>query len=439
MKNNQSIWAMMLILSILITGCVKATAEPTQVPTSVPPVQEPTKVPTKVPTEVPTAIPTEAEPIKLGVIVSLGDISGINGQNGALLAQEEINAAGGILGRPLEVIVMDDEMTPEKGAAAVEKLVTVDNVDAFVINSFSGVHMAQIPTLKKYGTVTIVTGAASHLCEEAIGTDADWYFHLHSWDYMQGQGQKAGWLAITEKYPDLEFGSVFMAYEEGAFGTASFQFSQVLFEDMATLSGESFKSAAMGGGDYSAVLEHAKAENADSFTWVGYAADALPILEQAKAINYAPPFFVGAPPGWPPDFGDSPLSEGVIAYEVWADALTEVSDVSKDFYDSYVDLYGSGPDNYLAALVYSAVHILAEGMERAGTLEADALITALEETEYVAPTMEVITFSPSMIIKHQAPLTPMIAQYQGGELEVLYPWDRATSELIYPFPSWEGR
>jgi branched-chain amino acid transport system substrate-binding protein len=195
----------------------------------------------------------------------------------------------------------------------------------------------------------------------------------------------------------------------------------------------------MGGGDYSAVLEHAKVENPDSFTWVGYAADALPILEQAKAINFAPPFFVGAPPGWPPDFGESPLSEGVIAYEVWAEALTEVSDVSKDYYESYVEMYGSGPDNYLSALVYTAVHIFADGVERAGTLETDAVIAALEETEYVAPTMELITFSPSMIIQHQAPLTPMIAQYQGGELEVIYPWDRATTELIYPFPSWEGR
>ncbi len=419
MKLKYSTRVLTLILSMLmVAGCATTPAKPT---------------------EAPTATPTEAAPIKVGLIAALGDVSGINGQNGALLAEKEINAAGGVLGRPLKVIVVDDEMTPEKGAAAVDKLATVDNVDAFVINSFSGVHMAQIPALKKYGKVTIVTGAASHLCEEAIGEDADWYFHLHSWDYMQGEGQKAAWQAFAEKYPDIMFKSVFMAYEEGAFGTASYQFSQKLFEDIATLSGESFKSAAMGGGDYSAVLEHAKAENPDCFTWVGYAADALPILEQAKSINFAPKFFVGAPPGWPPDFGESPLAEGVIAYEVWADALTEVSDISKSFYDGYVEMFGSGPDNYLAPLVYSAIHILVEGMERAGTIETEALIAALEQTEYKAPTMEVITFSPSRIISHQAPLTPMLTQYQGGKLEVIYPWDRATSELIYPFPAWEGR
>jgi len=130
MKSKYSTRVLTLILSVLmVAGCATTPAKPT---------------------EAPTATPTEAAPIKVGLIAALGDVSGINGQNGALLAEKEINAAGGVLGRPLKVIVVDDEMTPEKGAAAVDKLATVDNVDAFVINSFSGVHMAQIPALKKY-------------------------------------------------------------------------------------------------------------------------------------------------------------------------------------------------------------------------------------------------------------------------------------------------
>ena len=46
--------------------------------------------------------------------------------------------------------------------------------------------------------------------------------------------------------------------------------------------------------------------NPDIFIWAGYDADALPIMEQAKASDFAPPILLGAPPGWPADFGESP-------------------------------------------------------------------------------------------------------------------------------------
>ena len=70
-------------------------------------------------------------PIKLGAVNPLGDITGAQMTKAMQLAVDEINAAGGVLGRPLELIVMDSEFDPAKGAAAIEKLATVDNVDIF--------------------------------------------------------------------------------------------------------------------------------------------------------------------------------------------------------------------------------------------------------------------------------------------------------------------
>ena len=61
-------------------------------------------------------------PIKLGAIFPLADITGDQGAKAMKLAVKEINIAGGLLGRQVELIVVDDEMKPEKGAAAVEKL-----------------------------------------------------------------------------------------------------------------------------------------------------------------------------------------------------------------------------------------------------------------------------------------------------------------------------
>ena len=380
-----------------------------------------------------------AEPIKLGGVWPLSDITGEQGSKAAQLAVDEINAAGGLLGRPVELVVLDSEMKPEKGAAAIDRLATIENVDIFLGGMSSGVHLGQIPTLKKYKKVTVWTGAASSKAEEAMGPDESWYFHLHPWDYNQGASYVDGWGALAEKYDSISTERWFYAYEEGAFGTASFAASKTLFGELGVIDGESFKSAVAGGGDYSAVLEHAKEFQPTIFLWAGYGADGLPIMEQAKAIGFEPPIFVGSPPGWPVGFGDSPMAEGIMMYGMWSPAMNKVNDLSRHFYDAYIEKYNAEPATYFAPLSYSAVYVIAEAIERAGTLEKEALIKALEATDYKSPMGETITFGPSNIIPHQGIRGQKIIQFQDGEQEIIWPFEFATAEPLYPFPSWDNR
>ncbi|MFW5728352.1 MAG: ABC transporter substrate-binding protein, partial [Spirochaetota bacterium] len=174
-------------------------------------------------------------PIKLGGVWPLGDITGDQGSKAAQLAVEEINDAGGVLGRPLELIVIDSELKPEKGASALERLATVENVDMFVGGMASNVHLAQIPTLKKYEKIAMWTGAASVRAEEAVGPDAEWYFHLHPWDYTQGESYVEGWNAIAEEYPEVDTDRWFIAYEDGPFGTSSFEASKELYGELGEI------------------------------------------------------------------------------------------------------------------------------------------------------------------------------------------------------------
>ncbi|MCX5909184.1 MAG: ABC transporter substrate-binding protein, partial [Deltaproteobacteria bacterium] len=351
-------------------------------------------------------------PVKLGAVVPLADITGDQAAKAMKIAVKEINQAGGLLGRPVELIIVDDEMKPEKGAAAVEKLATVDKVDLFIGGMASGVHMGQIPILKKYEKVTVWIGAASSRVEEAM-KGADWYFHLHPWDYQQTAGYLEGWTEIHKKFPQIKIQKWFLAYEEGAFGTASFKAVKSVFNNM-TVDGELFKSAALGGGDYRTVLRHAKESKPDIFTWVGYDADSLPIMEQAKEIGYVgyvPPVFIGSPPGWPAQFGKSPLAEGVALYGMWAPSIKEVSAVSKHFWEAYIKEYNQEPATYFCPLGYTNVYFVAEGIKKAGTLDKAALIKALEETKYVSPAGETLTISPSKTIRHQGFTKQKILQW----------------------------
>jgi branched-chain amino acid transport system substrate-binding protein len=381
---------------------------------------------------------SEEEPIKFGGVWPLGDITGDQGSKAAQIAIDEINAAGGLLGRPVELIVIDSELNPEKGAAAIERLANIDQVDFFVGGMSSGVHLGQIPVLKTYQKITMWTGAASHLAEEAVGPNQDWYFHLHPWDYNQGASYVEGWSAIAERYPEISTERMFLAYEEGAFGSASYAATQTLFAD-AEIDGEAFQSALLGGGDYTAVLERAKAYDPDIFLWAGYDADALPMMEQAKAIDFNPGLFVGAPPGWPASFGESPLAENVSLYGMWAPAMNEVTPVSKQFYDGYVATYGVEPATYFAPLSYSAIYIIAEAVERAGTTDRDAVIAELKKTQYESALGETISFSPSNIISNQGIRQQKILQWQNGVQEILWPFEYATAEPVFPFTPWSER
>jgi branched-chain amino acid transport system substrate-binding protein len=399
-----------------------------------------------VPVAMAQAKPAAKEPIKFGAILPLADITGDQGAKAMKLAVKEINKAGGLLGRQVDLIVVDDEMKPEKGAAAVERLVTVDKVDVLIGGMSSGVHLGEIPIMKKYEKVTVWMGAASSRCEQAIGATADWYFHLHPWDYQQGASYLEGWTAINKKRPAVRIDKWFNAYEEGAFGTAGFKAGQAQFKTWLnaegkprTLEGEPFKSAALGGGDYRTVLRHAKESKPDIFLWTGYDADALPIMEQAKEIGFVPSIFIGSPPGWPATFGKSPLAEAVTLYGMWAPSIKEVSPVSKHFWEAYIKEYNQEPATYFAPLAYTNVYFVAEGIKKAKTLDKAALIKALEETKYVSPIGETLTIKPSNVTKHQGFTKQKILQWQKGQQQVIWPFEFATSQLVHPFPSWEKR
>ncbi len=378
--------------------------------------------------------------IKLGANWPLADVSGLECSKAAQLAVDEINKAGGVLGKQLQLVVVDDEGKGDKGVAAIEKLVTVDKVDVLLGGIASGVAVAQVPTLKKYQMVTVATGAAaSASVEKALGPSpgSDWYFHLHPWDYDQGQSYYEGWDAIQKKYPNVVIRRIFLAYEEGAFGKSSFDASKALFGSRYTFDGASFKSALQGGSDYSSVLEAAKDFNPDLFLWAGYAQDALPLLEQSKAMKFSPPIYLGAPPAWPVDMGKSPLAEDIMLYGMWAPSINDISPASRKFYDAYVAATGSAPTSYFAALSYSAVYIIADAVKRAGGTDAARLIPALEKTRYVSPLGQTITFTPSNIIKHQGIKNQKILQWQDGRQEVIWPFEVQSRALVYPLPPWK--
>jgi len=233
---------------------------------------------------------------------------------------------------------------------------------------------------------------------------------------------------------------IFQAYEEGPFGTSGFKAAKPIMDAAKIdLQGEAFKSAALGGGDYRSVLRHANEYKPDVFVWAGYDKDALPMLEQAKEIGFAPPLYVGAPPGWPVDFKNSPLNQAVVFYSYWSEAQGVKNKNSKMYSDAFRNEFKDDPVTYFGPLAYTNIMIVAQAIKRAGSVDKAALIKALEATSYASPMGDTFVFKKSRIINHQAFASPKIMQWQSGKAQVVWPWNTATAKLIYPFPAWDKR
>jgi branched-chain amino acid transport system substrate-binding protein len=111
-----------------------------------------------------------ADPIKVGVTVALsppGSVSqGTQSRDAVEVATKMINDAGGVLGRPIELIVEDHQGIPDKARAAMEKLITRDKVIAVVGEHQSSTALASIEVAHRYHVPYVNVGAAADAIRE---------------------------------------------------------------------------------------------------------------------------------------------------------------------------------------------------------------------------------------------------------------------------------
>jgi len=104
-----------------------------------------------------------ADVIKIGVVAPLSPPGGVEtGQaivDGAKIAAEEINQAGGLMGKKVELVIGDTAGLPEKGTAVMERLITRDKVIAVGGEGHSSVAMAEIEVAHRYGIPLIISEA----------------------------------------------------------------------------------------------------------------------------------------------------------------------------------------------------------------------------------------------------------------------------------------
>jgi len=294
---------------------------------------------------------------------------GKSSHNGTALAIDEINAAGGVLGKQIKLISEDDQSKPEDAVNAVQKLINRDHIVALLGEVASGRSRAGGP-IAQAAKIPMISPAST---DEEVTKIGDYIFRICFIDPFQGEvlanfamktlHAKRAAVLVDNKQP-------YSLGLESSFNATIRKNGADIVNEQAYTSGDK---------DFRAALTSIRASNPDVIFVPGYYGEVSLIVRQARELGITVPLIGGD--GW-----DSPeLTKGAEAQfnnTFFSNHLsTEDPDPAvQNFIKKYKAKYNSEPDA-MAALGYDSGNILADAIKRAGSTDPQKLRDAIAATK----------------------------------------------------------
>lgn len=375
--------------------------------------------------------PEELESIQVGVPLPLSGDKAAFGQikkNGYMLAQEEINAAGGINGRPLELIFQDTQGEPEIAASVTEEFITVKNLPLIIGEYSSAATFAVAGVAERYGIPYLAdTGAADKITQQGW----KYVYRLNPSSSFYAQGLNSFLTTVVKPK------TMAILYEHTDFGSST---AQAMEKDCATLGIEVLlmEGYEAGAVDFKPLLTKVKDRNPDVIYMVSYVMDASLLMRQSKELKLNPLIFAGGAAGFAlPEFltnaGDA--SEYVVTSSLWSPRVNYPG--AAEFAEKFEARFKDEPP-YHGAEAYSSVYVVADTLKRAGSLEPEDIREALAATDMMT------VFGPVKFVDfedytNQNRLETLVLQVINGAHETIWPEIAASADYVYPIPGWDER
>ena len=322
-----------------------------------------------------------AEDIKVGEFAALTGGSASFGQSshkGTALAFDELNAAGGVLGRKFKLITEDDQSAAGQPATIVRKLIAQDKVVAVLGEVASSKSLEAAPICQQ-NKVPMISPASTNPKVTEVG---DYIFRVCFIDPFQGTVMAK--FALTKGWKKVAvLTDVKQDYSVGL--------EEFFIKGFKNGGGEIVKEQkySTGDKDFKPQLTSIKAAKPDAIFVPGYYAEVSLIGKQAKLLGIKVPLLGGD--GWVGDsllkVAGNALDGSFFSCHFSADDKTSET---QDFVKKYQAKYGAVPDD-MAALGYDSATILADAIKRAGTTDGDKLKTAIAATKEFKGVTGVIT------------------------------------------------
>lgn len=314
-----------------------------------------------------------AEPIKLGEIAPLTGKEAAFGQQahrGVLMAIDEINARGGVLGRPLMIVSEDNQSKPGDSATVAKKLVSREKVVALICTGTSS-NALEVAPLAQASRVPLMATTAT---APEVTEKRSYVFRSCFIDPFQG--------AVLAKFSTASLKARRIAVLTSVSSSYSVGLSKVFRERLIALGGEIAleQKYAEGDKDFRAQLTAIKAASPDAIAVTGFYTEAALICKQARDLGLTMPIFGGD--GWEaPELiqigGKAVENTYYASHYSSASSAPEV----REFVEKYRARFNGETPDSMAPLAYDAIRIIAEAITRAGTTDGPALRDALAATK----------------------------------------------------------
>ena len=327
---------------------------------------------------------TGGDKVRIGVFMSLTGSTanfGISSVNGIKMAADEVNKAGGINGKQIELLVEDDRSDASEAATIVTKFVTQDQVHAVLGEVASSRSIAAAP-IAQNAKIPMLTPSSTN---PEVTRKGDYIFRSCFIDPVQGaaigqfaaKGLNAKRAAImVDRKND---------YSTGLANNITETFTRLGGQMVATTSYQE------GDQDFNAQLTSIKGANPEVIFVPGYYNDVGLIAKQARDRGITVPLLGGD--GW----------DSAQLYAIGGAALNgsffsnhyspfDTDPKVQKFVNDYKALYNTIPDA-LAATAYDAAHIMFDAIRRANSLEGPAIRNALAATAAYPGVTGTVTFN----------------------------------------------
>jgi branched-chain amino acid transport system substrate-binding protein len=370
----------------------------------------------------------DAHTFRVGVITSLTGANAAFGQahkNGYTVAVTELNAKGGILGKPIELVFYDDQTKPDQAVQGVAKLVDQDHVPIILGAYSSESTRAIIPAVtQKHVPLIMPTATADNVME----TGSPWVFRI-----CAGSNAYASTMADFLKNNGAPK-TIAIIYENTNFGQANAKSMHNVAPTvgMTVVDEEAYQASSP---DYKALLQRVQAKEPEVVYFASYLLDATTLMRQTEQVGLIPKYFTAAGTGFsaaefPTEKGAGKFAEYTFSVSQWLPSAKWAG--SKEFDDAYFKLAGTHPA-YHGMQAYAALVVAADAINNAKSDQPQAIADAIRKEHLDTP------FGPIQFdAKGQNAHPVLITQIQGGQYKVVWPPDVAETKPV-PTPAWADR
>ncbi len=372
------------VIALILTACqpqvVEVTREVEVEVTRVVEVEVEKEVEVEVEVEV-TAAPEpapEADTIRIGGIGPLSSpgsvVGGIAMQFAMNLAVADINEAGGVLGKPIELVFADTEGLPERGVAVAERLITENGVVAITGEYHSAVGLPIADVCHEYGIPVLFSETWSDKITE---TGYPEVFRIAPASSMNSRATAKWFAAMGVK-------RVVSIVENTDYGIGQDEKDQIFFEELGIESVEVF-FVELGTEDFLPILTRVQAIDPppDAIRVAVTGETSYNLAQQMAELGIAPSEqTIGTTNqvAIQPEFWESVPNGNYYVYSLVGLPPSLYNETTNHVAEAYRAQFDTDPPSY-ALESYDSVWIVADAIERAGTTEPEALIAALEDTD----------------------------------------------------------